>query len=116
MTAHFSPARKRRAALAESRIAGLRAYLNANLPELTRVMRVACGEARAADAAALADLLGSSRLQPERVFEALAEMRDALAAAETRAGDGHSGARPDLDAAIRWHGARLEDLILLGRR
>ena len=61
-------------------------------------------------------MLSASRPQLERIFEALAEMRDALAEAETSAGDGHSGARPDLDAAIRWHGARLEDLILLAGR
>jgi hypothetical protein len=42
MTAHFSPARARRTDGAQSRIAAVRAYLDANLMELTRVMRVAC--------------------------------------------------------------------------
>lgn len=106
MTAHFSLVRARRTACAESRIAGVRAHLDANLAELTRVMRVACGEAHATDAADLARLISSSRPQVDRAFEALAQTRDPLAEAETRAGDGHSGARPDLDAAIRWHGAR----------
>ncbi len=116
MTAHFSPARARRTACAESRIAGVRAHFNANLAELTRIMRVAYGEPHAADAAALARMLSASRPQVERIFEAVAEMRDALAEAETSAGDGHSGAHPDLDAAIRWHGARLEDLLCIASR
>ncbi len=111
MTAHFSGLRARRAAHAEARIARVRAYLGANRTELARIMRIAAGEHGAAQTAILAGLVGRSRPQLPRIFALLEEMHDTLISAETETGDSTAAARPDLDAAIRWHGARLEELL-----
>ena len=114
MTAHFSGRRARRVAHAETRLAGIRAYLGANRTELAYVMRVVGGDHGAAQTAILAGLVARPRPQVARIFALIEEMRDALVSADTEAGDVAPTARSDLDAAVRWHGARLYELLAAG--
>ena len=111
MTAPSLNLRARRAARAETQLARIRAFVADNRAELLRMMRIAAGEAGAADAEILLRLLAKPRPEIERVFGALSQMRDGLAEAESGVGFEERDARSDLDAAIRWHGARLDDLI-----
>lgn len=112
MTAHHSPERRHRAAHAERQLDGIRAYLVPKRPELTRILRVVASELDAENVAILAGLLTRSRSTPQRIREVLAALRDSLAQADDGLDTGHLDGRSDLDAAVRWHGARLDDLLL----
>ncbi len=111
MTAHILNRRMRRAARAQQRLAGVRAYVDANRAEVSRVMRIAAGEAGAAEAESLFLQLSRPRPDDEAIFDRIGRMRDDLADAEAGVGGEHLDARSDLDAAIRLHGARLDELL-----
>lgn len=94
-----------------SQLASIRALIVGNRDEFDRVMRISGGDAGTADAAALCSLLSAQTPDIARILEHITRLRDMLADSEAGVGREALDARPDLDAAVNWWGARLEDVL-----
>lgn len=88
----------------------IRKFIIGNGDELIRVANAAGGHNARAAATELVDTVLSGSAPADLVFDILITVRDLLRDGSL-SGRGPSGhGRGDLDAAIRWHGARLDEL------
>jgi hypothetical protein len=89
----------------------IRMFVNTNADELIRIASAAGGHNACAAATDLVETALEFSAPEEHLRDLLIVVRDALSdsPAQARGGSGH--ARSDLDAAVRWFGARLDDLI-----
>lgn len=90
----------------------LLSFVDQNADDLLWVSGAAGGHNGRAAAAALVDAVLSDPDDVETIHDLVVVLRDALLAGSVPAGPAGSCGRPDLDAALRWFGARLDEFAV----
>jgi hypothetical protein len=88
-----------------------RNFVIGNADDLLWVATAAAGHNGRAAASDLVDAALCDTAPAEDIQDLLVIVRDFLSNAATRASDPWGANRPDLDAAVRWYGARLDEFI-----
>ena len=89
----------------------LRDFILENSEAVTETMAAIGGYEAAESAKELADAVFEAHPDLESILDDLTNMRDRLLQSAPSVRYSHANPRPDLDAAVRWLGARLDDLL-----
>jgi len=79
--------------------------------ELIRILGVIGGEAEASQLRVLTDGTRTGDIQVASIRTTVVALRNRLASAPSDVGLADACCGPDFDAALRWHGARLDELL-----
>lgn len=87
-------------------------FMLENVDELEWLLKAACADEQVTAARCLTNALVRGEADALEAQEVLAEIHEVLLNAPTRSRVPEHLSRPDLDAAVRWFGARIEEFLI----
>lgn len=111
MTLHFHSDTAQETVINPNHLTRITSFVSDNVDDLIVVAGAAGGHNAAAAANDLVDMVLSGEAPADHLFDLLIFLRDAFMESPASASSFRAPGRPDLDAAVRWFGARLDDLI-----